>query len=76
MKKINLWKDKVFSLSKSYQQMINLFEKSILPIISINMLIPLFRYKKYKDRSKGERPLLSILSMLEKKRVAVNSIHL
>ncbi|MEK7718423.1 MAG: CHAT domain-containing tetratricopeptide repeat protein [Bacteroidota bacterium] len=26
-KKINLWKDKVFSLSKSYQQMINLFEK-------------------------------------------------
>jgi CHAT domain-containing protein len=26
-KKINLWKDKVFSLSQNYQQMINLFEK-------------------------------------------------
>jgi len=27
LKKINLWKDKIFSLSQSYQQMINLFEK-------------------------------------------------
>ena len=27
LKKINLWKDKVFSLSQSYQQMITLFEK-------------------------------------------------
>ena len=46
LKKINLWKDKVFSLSQSYQQMINLFEKKYPTYYQYKYADPIVPVKK------------------------------